>query len=618
MDNLIERINEKINKLNNYKFEYEAELLYTSGFYEYLELNLKNISIMHMLKNSSFISNLLIINRIKTYNQIDELMCTFEEVLDNLPTDKIFCIGMIAIMKYLNKYGPEETIEKTKNFKYSDSKNIVKFVAYINNTEIINNLLTFIQIKDFCEIVQAHQKKDRLENYKILIHDIMNDEAYKDFFEGVILKTKSYVTELRKIKNKIIDENKKKLKLYNKIISDLKNDNLIEYKSYFNEADDDIKLLLLEEVLKHNQTFYNNATNNIAKFDNNLNAIFQINGYNLDNITKNNQLRLLNYGDLLNIKEILPILNKEPFYILDNDSYLTDILICSNKNILKSIIKLIKKEYIDIKFIYNHKEILLSDNYQALTNYSCLNETFNNNLITFQSINFNISNIKNSNPEMLLMDNNIRNKKLFLFKQYHINFDNQKNINYKYFTDDSIFNIIDLFIELGMSDYIKDNIENIYSNSNDIIKRIYISNMVNYNIWNEQNKLNNSIISGYLFPIKNEDLDNYIINCSNYQVNNEIIKYFDNNDFNYSNIINILDNNYLNNDNYLFDDIIISRNKIIRNISSISNHTTIDDSIIKEILFNAIIYNSILDQDQIEIIKEEINNLFSRKRKIIQ
>ena len=132
-----------------------------------------------------------------------------------------------------------------------------------------------------------------------------------------------------------------------------------------------------------------------------------------------------------------------------------------------------------------------------------------------------------------------------------------------------------------------------------------------------KHSLNDNIITGYNFPIKNKDLDNYIMNATNYYLDKDIINLFDNNYFEYSSIIELLDNNYLFNDNYLFDDIIISRNKVIKNISSINNKIDINNDNIKKVLFNAIIYNSILDIEQIDTIKSEINNLLDRKIKML-
>lgn len=616
MDNIEEILKLKIDEIENYEFEYELELGYTSGFYEYLQLNLNNISLLHLLKNSSFVANLIIVNNILPYNEVDEIMYHMEDILDELPTDRISCIALIGLLHFIKNNDIDKINKTTKKLQYKKTKELVDFMVYIDNIEVFNNLFTFLQIKDYCKIIEIGPDDLKFSYYKTLIQDILSDKAYNNYYNEVILKTKNYIRDLKKKKSDEININKKRLIIYKKLLSELSNNNLIKYQDYINELDDEFKVIILSEILKHNQKYYLEINDKLNNFNNNISEILRLNGFDFNKIDKFNQERLNNKFDINIINEVLSIINKEPFYIKETEPFFTDILLCSSKNILNNIINLYKHEYLDIHFIHDNIGILLSDSNQSLTNYKCLYETLIKNINLYKSLNFNINNVKNSNPKMLLMDNNIINERLYLFKQYHINFDNQRNINYKYFTDDFIFNIIDSFIELGEYDYIKDNIETIYNNSFNIVKRIYISNMINYNIWNDNNKLNNSIISGYLFPIKDNELDDYIINCTHYYMDKDIVNYFDNSSFNYSNIINILDNNYLNNDNYLFDDIIISRNKVIRNISSISNKINIDEFNIKSILLNAIIYNSILDTDQIEIIKEEINNLFSRKRKI--
>lgn len=430
--------------------------------------------------------------------------------------------------------------------------------------------------------------------------------------------SKKRISELNKEKCEKINKNNKLIKLYNKIKLDLQSNKIIEYNDYFDDVENDIKYELQRVILKHNEPFYINISNQIARLNNNLDTIFNINGYDINLVSKENQIRLMNNGNIENIKNVLPLLKVKPFLINEQSNFFTEILLCTNEKILNNIKDLYEKGIIDMNFIYYNLSILLSSSYKSLTNINCSYEIFINNLNLLKSKHFNLKNIRKSNPKLFLINENLLKQRLLSFNQYDIKFENQENINYEYITNDKIFSIIDQFIELGLHNYVKDNIETMVKNSDEIIKRIYISSIINLNIWNENNKLNNSIMTGYNYPIKNEDLDNYIVNTTSNYIDNSLIKYFNNEEFNYTNLINTIDNNFLNGKNYLFDDIIISRNKVIRNISSISSNIEINENNIKNILITCIIYNSILDNDQIETIKNEIDNLLQAKRKRYQ
>ena len=611
MDNLIKLIDLRISELSNEKFDREKELEFLSKFMDYYLLDLKNIKKFYRFSNSPFLAALLIVNCDFTIQDVEDLFEPVEDLIRQLPCDDIFCKTLFMVSELLCELGRDEFLKTGCDVYPFYERRFVDFILKINNRDVMLCFASFLQIKGMCgEIYYMSENSDK--EYKSFINEIKQSHLYNDFHKYCYSNTQKKIKNLRKKKNDFLNRNQKLIDLYKLLKDYVSSDGYLEYKDYFDDLEDDVKLLLFKKILEHNKPFYDKTQNDISIIDNNVETIFKINGFDFNHISKDNQIRL-NSGNTDNIKQLLKVINSSPFYISDNNYFFTDILLCSNIEIFNYIKSLCDNGLIDTSFIHNNISILLSNNFQSYSNIPCLYERFCNNIIVFNNKNFNINNIRKSNPSLFLMDENILRQRLFLFKQYGINFDNQECIDYSYISDDSVFDVIDSFIELGLSNYIKDNIEIVLNDSSNIIKRIYISNTIDYNIWNENGKLNNNILTGYMFPISNEDLDNYFINYTPYTIDNSITKYFDNN-YGVSNIINILDNYYLFDDNYLFDDIIISRNKVIRNISSISlKFDNIDDNI----LLMAIINNSILDENQIETIKYEISRILNKKQKTL-
>ena len=612
MDKIIKKYLDKIDIIKNKEYENEEELLFLKTFYNQYNISRENIeNIIKEDSNSIFLTAILCGNKVKSYQEAKKIVEYNKDMINTLPDDDLICGIFFLILDNIDLNKKEIISTEQFDIYPFNNQQFINLLLEINNIDIIANLIIFIELRGTIKRILNLPLDEQKYSLDMFFNNINKTNFYRKLFKYSFTNIRKYFLSLEKEKKEYTDNINNKVNYYEQIINDLSKDKLIEYNDSIKD-----NLDLIESVLIHNESFYRDINNKRAKYDNDIEYILKINNYNLSNINKDKINKLYKNANKQNIKEIISIINKEPFNILDSEDIFVDILLCSNKDILNSIINLVNKHYIDESFIYFHKNILLSNKYQNLTNYTCIYETLKNNINMYKLNKFNIQNIKNTNPDMLIINENELNKLLNLYKKYNINFNNQNNIDYKYITDYNSFKIIDQFIELGFKEYIKDNIELVYNNGEIIIKRILIATSINYNIW-ENNSLNDNIITGYNFPIKNKDLDNYIMNATNYYLDKDIINLFDNNYFEYSSIIELLDNNYLFNDNYLFDDIIISRNKVIKNISSINNKIDINNDNIKKVLFNAIIYNSILDIEQIDTIKSEINNLLDRKIKML-
>lgn len=154
-----------------------------------------------------------------------------------------------------------------------------------------------------------------------------------------------------------------------------------------------------------------------------------------------------------------------------------------------------------------------------------------------------------------------------------------------------------------------DNINLVNSNFDLITMRIYVAKLLGLNII-QNNKLNTSLINQGSFYVSNDNLKDYIIN--------NVDDYMD------PNMKNILDNNernviddgvklshlemYLQDDlTYNFNGILISKNKLFINLDCLQRF---DFELNNDVVFNSILYGSILNSYQIEDIK---NIIYSKK-----
>ena len=191
---------------------------------------------------------------------------------------------------------------------------------------------------------------------------------------------------------------------------------------------------------------------------------------------------------------------------------------------------------------------------------------------------------------------------------YGIKLDNDKLIR---LIDVTNFDNIDLYIEEGYHDFIINNI-NLLEQGDLIPKRIHINNLVNSELV-DSNSISSELVNEGSFFVTNSSLDSACGSKIYVVENKEIKNILDNsnrlsisNDTMCSDVVLKLDREYRDNDVYSFDGIIISRNKVLRNLEALKN----TNYSLYDIVLNSIIYNSILGVDDIKTITSEIKNTF--------
>lgn len=336
---------------------------------------------------------------------------------------------------------------------------------------------------------------------------------------------------------------------------------------------------------------------------------------NASNIPKECLIIISKYGNLDKIISTLAWLNSLNLNIIDFTSEEgMEALISTNKEMLCLIYDLLQKGVISEHFIIKNPSVLYNENLVEKRkdgNYDKLAQNYN--LLRQNKINIDNTCIN----EILLLAKEYITQAINQFNNYDLNKDIK--VPKSMFTNKKFFNYIDLFIELGMYDYIKDNFNIIDDNCDNIIKRIYISKMMRLNIFDSKGKLLSRIITGNDFYVPNDSLDNYIISVSNQMIDSNLLNKLNNlnttsNSFN-DELIDFDRHFTLNKATYNFNNILISRNKVLRNYNYLRSIYPNYDK--WSLLESSIIHNSILDIQGIYTIKDLFDDFCSIKQKKI-
>lgn len=290
------------------------------------------------------------------------------------------------------------------------------------------------------------------------------------------------------------------------------------------------------------------------------------------------------------------------------------VLISSTPEIVSDIMRHVANGVITKGFVESNLGIFL--NVEAYSYYlnqeilipKPLYETVSNNIAVYKAKKTDF-NSEAYNEENLLMNPLIVNQTAELMTKYNVQ-------NIEILSNPAIFDLIDLLIEKGF-DVNDIDFSNIEKNDVKLIgKRIVVACLVDLSVI-KGNKLTNEIVTGHRFIVGDDKLDDYIIDETESSISPDLqsILNTDNRlnidgDSNQTETIKKLDQTIINLEgNYEFDSLIISRNKVLRNLSSIMKHNP-DYS---GSLLPAIIYNSFLSQDDIEIINKYLKPIVFEK-----
>ena len=326
-----------------------------------------------------------------------------------------------------------------------------------------------------------------------------------------------------------------------------------------------------------------------------------LNKYSLS-LTLFNNKDLIIKRNIKELKEILKALDKGKINFSNfNEQDFFNILVYGNIKDIKYIFTLYESKIINEEFIYLNPNILLNEN------SNIPNSLFNklvNNFRLLESLNLTYDNYYDN--QILLLDHERLILNIQLLKTYMKKFSN-KNLWCSLIINPSLFKLIDFFIENGV-DYSKLSFTNLnnYQQIELLIKKIFIA--LNCNIMFIKN---NMIDIGILNTIKDEEIDSYVVSETNYNIPVDILDEFKKTktigiNYGVENLVKF--DEFLNSHDgnmYFGNNIIISKNKFLRNLTILIN---LENYSLDELIFYALIYDSFLSDKDIKLIKSNLKH----------
>lgn len=476
-------------------------------------------------------------------------------------------------------------VENNKKINIFQQKKIEKIILKYNN----NN----INIKNTIELLLKYM--DKYNNqffYAILLLGISKNisSGYvhpKDLFlynqeMKMIERNIEYI-----IRNRIhsINENKKIIKQYEdskKIIEKFKDqdDVIRDYKSLLNNIkNEDIKRKILIYIHRHNFPIIQNVLYKLNMQEQNK-IIVLLSKCNIkeEEITLDKIMKLT-YESLNNI------LNQITKYFNNKEIIINILENISSENTFNQIIDFIKNGIMQKQVLINYPEVLdehskehksLMENYQYLTYIGINPMMFINS------------------PEALI-NNDFLKENIAVLKQYDLINYMKNGSNLNYLKNPKLAEKIDISLEIGLENELENNLE-ILNNEN--LKRlILIKNIgtIPYRI-----KDIYEIIEKNKFCVPDQEIDKYIINYTIY-IQKECEMQNDN-----SEIPELEEYSEGNSRVYIIGGLLISKNRVKRFYDRNSEDK-------KEALFQAIIHNAILSEEEIHDIKAELSKKIKRK-----
>lgn len=416
-----------------------------------------------------------------------------------------------------------------------------------------------------------------------------------------------YYTSLRKqVKEEVSSINKRMKKLENFAykLSYIDKQGIIKIEDYEEYLfDPEIKRLFIEFCLEHNLNTYKQVEAKNKEYKNNnlnkLEVLFTKYGFNFNNLFVEEQEVIIKANETRNIEDVLALIKySDLVFLADYHKEFTKLILDADIKIIKAIDCALKSKIIDKNFIINNLDILYDeDKYKNLSK--------NINLLTIHGVD--LTNITKKNLRVLVADNNVLAVIFELLDEYNfaLGIDN----NYDILINGDLLDIIDNFIELGLYPLLKENQKYLNKDSNNIVKRIIISNLIGFNYINSNNKLIGQVASGNKFYVSPEKYDNYIVDEGECYLNPTCVEKLESDkrlvisdELKNSDVISKLDESYQRSKLvYEINGVIISRNRVLRNLEVLKDIDNID---ITDILYQAIIYKmipNISDEKLVEI-----------------
>ena len=535
-------------------------------------------------------------------------------------SDIISRIDDISGFKKLIHFACDEEEEGIS--KLNIEKNAKYILAYFEIVDFHENKLISEQDLSFAYVLLKCLKNvDDINRFidllkksltKELIGHVINFLLMQNYEKASIKMPKIFIEKLNKTKNifqkyanalsvyekEFNFQNKKAIGFLQQVKDQISNYGIDDYIysdsiafSMFDKINEPLlKLQLVHAIFEHNKPLFKDLYEENREYEQDeLENI--ITKYELPFIFSDNILKM----DTKKINEVMETLKNTSFEeIIYNQNKLEYIILNSDVEKIVAINKIFLQLNIPMEFLLKHI-VILGEKY----------EQFMQNALVINSENIQIASF-----DILLEDPTTLFKRISLVNMYNINLRKNSNNNCDFLITSSAFEYFDQYIELGYYSFIRNHLPYCKIENESILKRLRIAHSLYLNVM-EEKEFTRDIATGKNFLLPDNMLDDYIVDDTLKHANplyREVLENSNNlNIIDDIDIIKYLDQRFAKSTyEYQFNDIIISRIKVIRCLSTLLIEYKDED--INELLLNAIIYNSRLKEDEIEQIKSLLKN----------
>ncbi len=492
--------------------------------------------------------------------------------------------------------------KKRKKLNKDDKKRVLTIENIQKNANI--NIENFIRLcYDQIEIVAntielmvaLYKFKETHEYFSQIKAGALSSEvkkqltkAEKEFFEYEY-NTKSIekvIKDIREYSDKVISEEEtKKKKISKSFMNYTYTENWIrkikdgqEITSIPSKVmqldDEELKKQILEKVYNNNMSIYTQIEkkyNDLSSNSYNRYSLLlgqygiDISKYNIDitndiNIVKK-MLKLISSLDIKNPYKIVEIINT------------------SKLEIVESINNLVKKGYIDNEYVNNNINIF-SGSYTALISNI---EEFKKEGLSLSSI----SKLKDS----LCEDSDTIQRNIAVLKEYGLFSSLGDCSSASFLNIEQLEQKIDKLLELGMEQFLKDDLS-LLNYENSLYDKILLAYKLNIPI-EDTNSLHNILSSP--FVVSDDDIDTYLFNVSRKSLDS-----LEDININKTDLLELLGKKQSSENVYDFDGVLISKNKVSRNLENS------DDEVPLKTVLLCMIDDKILDTDELEKITKSL------------
>ena len=612
MDLLLKQIEENKDNLYNKLNEPNEENGFFEEFSSSLSLNvidnLTKLDVLDFVK-----AYFLVYSKNKSYEDItaviEEISPFFEHKLKSISFFRL----VEDIVELKNKVLKDDLIklinEKSKKLLNSDDEKRVLMIKKIQKLEN-TKLQKFIElcyedtetVGETCSLLitmyNVRHVRQRFEAEEIRLNGMTNKEkellkelvkkAEKDLFE---FKFKSKDIEesidgIRRYASDVISEEKarkrkikKNFSNYTYIESWIKrfkhNQEITTIPDEVMQLDDEeLQKQILERIYNNNMSIYTQiekkyndlSSNSYNKYSLLLEQYgIDISNYNID-IT----------NDINDVKKILKLVSslniKSPHKIVE-------IINTPKLEIVESINNLVKKGYIDNEYVNNNINIF-SDSYIDLISNI---EEFKKEGLSLSSI----SKLKDS----LCEDSDTIQRSIAVLKEYGLFSSLGDCSSSSFLNNEQLEQKIDKLLELGMEQFLKEDLS-LLNYEDSVYDKILLAYKLNIPI-EDTNSLHNILSTPFI--VSDDDIDTYLFNVSRKSLDS-----LEDININKDDLLELLEKKQSSENVYDFDGVLISKNKMSRNLENS------DDEIPLKTVILCMIDDKILDTDELEKITKSL------------